>query len=75
MAQNKYAHLKTDQNEYIKSYLAYAGSSRLQYVYEAKANAAHGDPCLKTTYTYVATSTRVEKMKEEDATWDSSYDI
>lgn len=75
VAQNKYEHLRTNAYEYIKSYLVYDGSDRMQYVYEARANAQHGEPCLKTTYTYWTTSARIKQMKEEEATWDSSWDI
>lgn len=75
MAQNKYEFLKTGEKEYIKAYLVYDGSSRLTTIYEARANADHGAYCLKTTYAYDGTSNRVQKSKEEDATWDSSWDI
>lgn len=75
MSSNGYAHLKTNQNEYIKSYITYDVSDRMEYVYEARANALDGEPCLVTRYTYVSTSSRVAKMKEYDGTWSSSYDI
>ena len=76
MTQNKYAHLKTNTHEYIKQYISLDGSGRVQYIYEARANAVHGDPCLRTQYSYHATyTTTVVKMIETDSTWDSSYDI
>jgi hypothetical protein len=75
MATNKYEHLKTGAGEYIKSYITYDFSDRMSVVYEARANALNGEPCLKTTYTYVIGTTRVEKMKEEETTWSSAYDI
>lgn len=75
MTQNVSGYVKTHSLENIKQYLTYDGSSRMEYVYEARANAAHGDPCLKTQYAYDGVSTRIIKMKETEATWDSSYDI
>lgn len=75
MAANEYAHLKTGTNEYIKQYLVYDGSDRLEYVYEARANALDGEPCLVTRYTYWTTSTRVKQMEEYEGSWSSAYDI
>lgn len=74
-APNSYGHQITGLKENIKQYFEYDGSSRMVTVYEARANAQNGEPCLKTTYTYVSTSTRVQAMKEEDATWSSAWDI
>jgi hypothetical protein len=74
MAQ-EYAHLKTNQNEYVKSYITYDASSRMEYIYEARAVARHGEPCLVTRYVYDGVSTRIVKMKEYEGTWDSSWDI
>lgn len=67
--------LRAHMSEAIKVYRVYDVSDRLVTEYEAVANAIHGSPCLVTTYTYVSTSTRVEKMKEVIGTWSSSYDI
>lgn len=73
--QNETAGIKTGSMEYIKQYLVYDGSNRLITVYEARANAANGEYCLVTTYTYDSTSSRVQKMKETSGVWSSSYDI
>jgi hypothetical protein len=75
MAQNEYAFLATGNKEYIKSYLVYDGSNRLEYVYEARANAQHGDYALVTQYEYDGVSNRVVKTLESSGTWDSTYDI
>lgn len=75
MSNNDTGHLKTNQHEMIKSYITYDGSDRMSVVYEARADAVANTPCMKTTYTYVSTSSRVEKMKEETAVWSLSYDI
>ncbi len=72
---NGYGHLLTGEKEYIKQYFEYDGSARMVTVYEARANAADGEPCLKTTYEYVGATTRVEKMVEEEAEWDETWDI
>lgn len=73
--QNKYAHLKTNQNEYIKSYIVYDGSARMVTIYEAKANSITGTPCLRTDYSYVGATARIEKMLESEDVWNASYDI
>jgi len=72
---NSYGHIKTNSAENIKQHFVYDGSNRMVGVYEARENAADGDPCLLTTYTYVSTSTRVQAMKETDSTWNGAWDI
>jgi hypothetical protein len=67
--------LQTLGREIIKVHREYDGSNRLQYNYEALANAANGGPAIKTTYTYDGASERVVGMKEELATWNSAWDI
>ena len=69
---NKGRHITTGAHEYIKSYIAYDGSSRMEYVYEARANAEDGDPCLVTQYTYDGVSTRITKMAESEGVWVSA---
>lgn len=73
--QNKYAHLKTNQSEYIKSYIIYDGSGRMITIYEAKANAIDGTPCLRTDYGYDGATSRIAKMKETEDVWDDSYEL
>lgn len=68
-------HIKTLRHEFMKQYFSYDGSSRIQYVYEVFAEAPHGTPCVKTTYTYVGVTRNVQKLKEEPSTWDSSWDV
>lgn len=75
MAANKTDFIKTGREEYIKFYMTYDASDRLEYVYEARANAAHGDYALRTQYTYWTTTTRVKQMAETASTWNSAYDI
>lgn len=72
---NAYGHIITGNNELIKQYFVYDAGSRLITVYEARADAPAGTPCLKTDYTYDDTSTRVLKMKESESTWDATWDI
>lgn len=71
----KTGHLKTGRDELLKQFFVYDGSNRVTDIYEAHADANHGQPCLRTRYTYDGTSNRVLKMKEVDATWDSSYEL
>ena len=68
-------HIITGKMQRMKWYYTYDVSDRVSAIYEAHADTAHGKPCLKTTYEYSGSSTRITKAKEEDATWDSSYDI
>ncbi len=72
---NEYGHIKTHANELVKQYIVYDGSSRMEYVYEARANTLDGEPCMKTQYAYDGGSTRIVKMLETVAEWDSAYDI
>lgn len=67
--------LTSGKREYTKSFLAYDGSGRLEYVYEAPIAAAEGAPCLVTKYSYVTTTTRVEKRREYEGTWSAAYDL
>lgn len=43
--------------------------------YEAPTNAEDGTPCLYTQYTYVPSTTRIDKTKESMSVWDASWDI
>lgn len=61
--------------EGIKMHIAYDGSNRMELVYEASADAKNGEACLLTTYQYIGITTRISGMKEELATWDSSWDF
>ncbi len=63
------------KGEAMKSFSVYDGSDRLITRYEAVSNALDQAPCLKTTYTYIGASTRVEKSKEEIGVWLTAYDI
>lgn len=72
---NKTRHLTTGKNEYIKSYITYDVDDRMEYVYEARANAAVGEPCLKTRYEYVTGTTRITRMIESEDTWPAEGEI
>ena len=61
--------------EAVKTYTTYDGSSRPQYFYVAMVDAADGDKCQLTTYTYDGASSRIQKTKESLANWDSAWDI
>lgn len=65
------SHLK----EAVKTYSVFDASQRLEYFYVANVDASHGEICMVTQYAYDGTSTRVQKQKEDKATWDSSWDI
>lgn len=61
--------------EIVKVKKVYDGSDRLIEQYEALANTVANGPCLKTEYTYVGATTRVDKMKESVGVWLAAYDI
>lgn len=63
------------QKEAVKQYIAYDGSSRMEYNYVALADAAHGEPCMVTQYVYDGASARVIKTKESLSTWNSAWDV
>ncbi len=76
MATNKYEHLKTNTHEYMKQYITLNGSGLPEYIYEARANAEDGEPCMRTQYVYDVTyTTTVVKMIETETTWSAAYDI
>lgn len=72
---NKNRLLKSTVGEYFKAWNVYDGSNRLIERYEAPLATGNGDPCLKTTITYVGASRNVQAQKEEEAPWNSSWDI
>lgn len=59
----------------VKSKSFYDGSNRVITRYETVTNAVHGQPCLRTDYTYVGATPNVDASKESMATWDSAWDI
>lgn len=67
--------VSTHFEEGIKSICVYDASDRLEFHYVANIDAEDGDLCMATQYTYVGTSTRVEKTKESKALWQSAWDI
>ncbi len=72
---NNSNHIKTGRNDLLKQYIEYDGSSRMEYVYEARTAAKHGEACMKTQYVYDGASSRISKMKETTSTWDSDWDV
>ena len=67
--------LGPQQKEGVKAHFEYDGFDRMIESYTAPSAAYDGDPCIKTTYTYVLTKSLVENMKEEVSALDSSLDI
>lgn len=66
--------IKTTGTDYIKTYVTYDGSNNPEFIYEAATNAKHGEKCLVTRYVYNGAN-QIEKSKESEAIWDSSWDI
>jgi len=67
--------LRTLSKEVVKVFKIYDGSDRLITQYEAVANADDNAVCLKTEYTYIGATTKVEKMKESLSVWLAAYNI
>ena len=68
--------LQTQAHELVKQFIVYDGADRPSEVFTARADAGDGDFCTKVDYTYVnPTASRVEKMRESNATWSAAYDI
>lgn len=68
--------LKTQAHTYVKQYIVYDGNQRPIEIYTAQTDAADGANCSKVEYTYISpTSSKVEKMKESNASWDATWDI
>lgn len=68
--------LRTQAHEFVKTFTVYDAQDREIEIFTARTDAADGDVCSKITMTYRnATSTQVEKYKEERATWSAAYDI
>lgn len=63
------------RNEAVKQYIVYDGQGRMIETYTALTNAKNGEVAEKTTYEYDMATTKVIKMKEEVAAWDSTWDI
>lgn len=61
--------------EAVKQYVVFDVSFRMVATYVALTDAVHGAVCLKTEYAYDGNSSRIIKMKESLATWDSAWDI
>ena len=72
---SKMQHITTGKHQRMKWYYVYDVNGRVTQIYETHEGAENGDPCLLTTYEYVGSTNRVQKAKETDATWNSSYDI
>ena len=67
--------LKTQLHELAKQYIEYDLDGRPSVIYTAQTNTKHGVACSKVTYEYVPGTSRVLKMKEDNATWDQAWDI
>lgn len=67
--------IKPHGREALKQYIVYDALYRMIAVYEAVADTAVGDQCLKTEYAYDGGSSRIVKMKESLATWQAGWDI
>jgi len=61
--------------EAVKTYSVYDGANRLIEFYVAITNAENNTICHVTKYAYDGVTNRVQKTKEDFATWNSSWDI
>jgi len=68
--------LVTQGNELIKQFSTIDAQGRVEFIYTAHRDAKQGEFCTVVQYTYFnPTTTMVEKMKEDNAVWQSAYDI
>mgnify|MGYP007082005526 CR=1 FL=1 len=67
--------LNTVAKEATKTFSVYDGSDRLITRWEAPSNTVDGKPALKTEYTYIGVTTKLEKSRESIDVWSSAYDI
>jgi len=70
-ARNKGTLIKNSLNDLSRAHYVYDTESRVSAMYVADATAANGDPCLKTTFTYVGLTALVETFIEEESTWEA----
>jgi len=61
--------------EVVKIFRVYDGSDRLITSYETFANSLDGGIALKTEFTYIGATNKLEKMKESISTWLAAYEI
>lgn len=66
--------LKTGFKEGVKQYIEYDIQNRMEYVYEAPADAIDGAPAIVTRYAYAGMSNRVVYMKEYLTAWDTAWE-
>lgn len=74
-ANNDNSQLKTGMHEPVKQFQIFDVTGRVTHLYEARANAEDGDPCMLTQYSYDGVSSRIEKTLESVDSWDSDWDI
>ena len=60
--EDRTSRLKTTAYELVKQYITYDGSDRVEYVYTAHTDAAHGTPCTRTQYEYDRVGNVVTKV-------------
>lgn len=63
------------KNEPMKLYRTYDVNNRVDIQYETIIHIGDGGPCMKTTYKYDGTSSRVVAFREELDVWSSAYEI
>jgi len=70
------AHLKTQAVSYVKTFTVFDGVNRPITIYTAATDTPDGGTCSRVDYAYIdPTSPRVEKMKEDNATWQAIWDM
>lgn len=62
-------------DELAKRHMTLDGSNRITHLYEAPTDTLHGDPCICTRFQYSGVTAYITGSKEEEATWDSSWDF
>lgn len=69
--ENTTSNLLTNLKSLVKTYLIHDTQGRIIASYEARANAASGEPCVLTLYSYRdAATTNIRSRREENSVWD-----
>lgn len=72
--ESPYSRLSGQAKGLVQQHIVLDAQDRPVIIYTAAIGAVHGEPCTKVSYSYKdATSTVVVAMKEENDTWDQTF--
>jgi len=68
-------HLKTQQHELVKQYIAFDGNGRTEYIYTVREDGPDGCPCSVVRYGYLGVTTNVIFVREYTGVWDAAWEL